>query len=47
MVKETIFSAKIYAEEGIYGDGKLYTFLNGIGQAKNSRIAYVKNIIIN
>lgn len=47
MVKETGFPAKIDAEKGIYRERKLYTFLNGFGQGKISRMPNIKNIIIN
>lgn len=45
MVKETDLSGIIYAEEGIYGDRKLYTFLNGFGQ--DGCMPDIKIVIIN
>lgn len=45
MIKETEYSAKICAEEGIYGDRMLYNFLNGSEQGRC--ISNIKIIIIN
>lgn len=47
MVKEADFSAKIAAEKGIYRSTKLYTFLNGFGQGRISRVSNIDIIIIN
>lgn len=47
MVKEADFSANIDAEKGIYRSRKLYTFLDGFGQGRISRMSDIEIIIIN